>query len=100
MIQPGGETVIWGADFAVDGQAKGKLVRVKVDGNVNNTFTFCSCLLTVSSVALQTDGKLIVAGSLNNQANLVTINADGSNDTTFNNAVGGFESSSAELEPT
>ncbi len=79
---------------------KERVVRENVDRSVDNTFTFCSRLPTVSRVALQTDGKLIVAGSSNNQVKLVTINADGSNDSTLNDAVGGFESSSAELEPT
>ena len=97
LVQPDGKTVIWGADFAVDGQAKGKVLRLNVDGSLDNTFTFCSCLPSVNSVALQPDGKLVVAGSLNSQAKLIRINTNGSNDPTFNNEIVGLNSSSSEF---
>ncbi|HEX6125868.1 MAG TPA: FG-GAP-like repeat-containing protein [Pyrinomonadaceae bacterium] len=83
VAQPDGKVVIWGGNFVVDGQAKGHIARLNNDGTVDNTFSYCSCLLTsVTNVAIQADGKLLVAGAVG-RAKIVRLNADGSHDPSF-----------------
>ncbi|HMJ09144.1 MAG TPA: FG-GAP-like repeat-containing protein, partial [Pyrinomonadaceae bacterium] len=86
LVQPDGKAVIWGANFAVDGQMKGQIARLNADGTLDNTFSYCGCLIAgFSSVALQPDGKFLVAGrGSNNEAKIVRLNPDGSPDGSFN----------------
>jgi len=88
IVQTDGRTIIWGANFAVDAQAKGQIARLNVDGSVDTSFAYCGCLLGgVTNVGLQPDGKLIVAGtSLSSQSKVVRLNTDGSQDLSFNSA--------------
>jgi len=82
LIQPDDKLVIWGRAYVVDDRAKGTIARLNPDGTVDNTFNYCACLLrTVVNVALQPDGKFLVAGEDKAlQASVVRMNADGSPD--------------------
>ncbi len=81
LVQPDGKLVLWGGNLVVDGYAKGQIARLNVDGSVDNTFTYCGCLLdSVSNVAVQSDGKLLVAGSYFGQAKIVRLNNNGTQD--------------------
>src|SRR4051812_17540226 len=62
LVQPDGKVVIWRGNFAVDGLAKGEIVRLNVDGTVDNTYTYCNCV-PVGEVGIQQDGKLLVASN-------------------------------------
>jgi len=99
--QTDGKALIWGANFAVDGVAKGQIARLNTDGSVDNTFGYCGCLLdSISSIMLQPDGKLLVGGTGTNLlAKIVRLNTDGSQDGTFNSVFSGssFQYSSAEV---
>ncbi len=84
VVQPDGKPVIWGGNFAVDGRAKGQIARLNVDGTVDNAFTYCGCLLdSLTSVLVQPDGKLLLAGSSGVVAKVARLNADGSLDSSF-----------------
>ena len=89
-VQPDGKVLVAGLFTEFNQNSHGRLVRLNVDGTVDNTFNdggsgFNS---VVNAIALQPDGKLIVAGSFTeyNQANanfLVRLNPDGTRDTGF-----------------
>ena len=89
-VQPDGKVLVAGLFTEFNQNSHGRLVRLNVDGTVDNTFNdggsgFNS---VVNAIALQPDGKLIVAGSFTeyNPANanfLVRLNPDGTRDTGF-----------------
>jgi uncharacterized delta-60 repeat protein len=84
LAQPDGKVVLWGGNLAVDGYAKGHVARLNTDGTVDNSFNYCSCLLaSVSNVAIQADGKLLVAGVADGRARIVRLNPDGGHDNSF-----------------
>lgn len=104
LVQPDGKVVIWGTNYlgtnyAVDGQGKGMLARLNVDGSVDNTFNFCNCIPTIYGVGLQADGRFIVAGSgANGQSRVVRLNSDGSQDPTFATSLSGFQGSQSDFQ--
>jgi uncharacterized delta-60 repeat protein len=87
LVQPDGKLVIWGGNFAVDGVAKGEVARLNIDGTVDNSFTYCNCIDNITNVAVQPDGRLLVAGSMSgtgtNNAKVVRLNPNGSQDNSF-----------------
>ena len=83
-VGPDGKPVIWGGNIVVDGFAKGRVARLNVDGSVDNTFNYCNCLLDeLTNAEVQTDGKVLIAGSRTGQARVYRLNLDGSEDVTF-----------------
>jgi uncharacterized delta-60 repeat protein len=84
VAQPDGKVIIFGGNLAVDGVAKGFVARLNVDGTVDNTFSYCGCLLDfISNVLVQADGKVLLAGNQNSRAKVVRLNSDGSLDPSF-----------------
>jgi uncharacterized delta-60 repeat protein len=84
VAQPDGKVIIFGGNLAVDGVAKGYVARLNVDGTVDNTFSYCGCLLDyVSNVRVQADGKILLSGNLNSRAKVVRLNSDGTVDPSF-----------------
>ncbi|MBK8040216.1 MAG: choice-of-anchor D domain-containing protein [Verrucomicrobiaceae bacterium] len=90
ILQPDGKILVCGtssSDFA--------LVRLNADGTLDTSFDGDGKVITpvlastdtASAITLQTDGKILVAGSASNGSNndfaVVRYNADGSLDTTF-----------------
>jgi len=86
IVQPDDKVIVWGTALAANGQAKGQIVRLNVDGTIDPTFNYCGChLIGVANVLLQADGKLLVAGGdSNNKAKMVRLNPDGSLDASYN----------------
>lgn len=101
IVQADGKNVIWGANFVVDGQAKGNVVRLNVDGTVDSGFSYCGCLLaSVTNALQQADGKLLLAGTDNGQLpRVVRLNADGTSDNSYQNGLAGqgFQNATAQI---
>ena len=101
-VQPDGKIVIGGLFATVNSQARGHIARLNADGTVEATGTFNSGTGTaggtggtgvVNSVAVQADGKILIAGdftTLNGVTNnrIARLNADGTVDSAFTTAVG------------
>ena len=89
-IQPDGKIVVAGfvgqsGSFPPNGTA---LVRYNADGSLDNTFSgngivSDAILTTVNAVAIQADGRILVAGKDDDQFALARFTADGVLDTTF-----------------
>ncbi|MET0753189.1 MAG: FG-GAP-like repeat-containing protein [Pyrinomonadaceae bacterium] len=81
--QPDGKYIIAGLFTVVNGIPKTNIARLNPDGSVDTTFH--STVFTVNSplakVALQADGKILVAGSF--IPGIVRLNSDGTRDTSF-----------------
>ena len=88
-VQPDGKIVIGGNFTVYNGVTVNRIVRVNVDGSVDQTFATGSAMNNaVESLALQADGKVLVGGGFTtfNGATvnrLVRLNTDGTLDTTF-----------------
>lgn len=80
-LQPDGRIIAAGAFSSLDGSPCGPIVRLNADGSIDPAFTAPLSLAgtQVSRVALQTDGKLMVAG----QTGLLRLLANGSTDGGF-----------------
>ena len=83
-----GKVVIGGTFADVNGSARSRVTRLLADGTVDPGFTPPTnppLSGTVQAVAVQPDGKVLVAGLFNHQSrlNLIRLNADGSFDGTF-----------------
>jgi uncharacterized delta-60 repeat protein len=102
LVQPDGKILVGGDFSTVAGQPRNNLARLNPDGTLDNTFNPIAAYNVnhISSFALQTDGKIVVAGVFTQitdpmvQKNIVRINADGSMDLSFNSPArgsGGFQ---------
>ncbi len=92
IVQPDGKVIIWGANIAASGLAKGPIARLNIDGSVDTSFTYCGCqgLLSVVSVALQSDGKLLISGTSEGWlAQVSRANSDGSPDNSYSRVFNG-----------
>jgi len=90
-IQPDGKILVGGSFWTYKGLAvPARLVRLNADGTLDATFGVASGFDgTVNSIALQPDGKMIVAGFFSNangvpRAGITRLNSDGTTDATFN----------------
>ncbi|MFH6942605.1 HYR domain-containing protein [Flavobacterium sp. FlaQc-50] len=85
VTQPDGKIIIKGAAVFRSKRTNG-LVRINPDGSLDPTFVYNEDItrFTVKSIALQSDGKLLVGGNDNvEQSRVIRLNADGSKDTSF-----------------
>jgi uncharacterized delta-60 repeat protein len=95
-IQSDGKLVIGGAFFAFNGATANRIVRLNSDGTMDTTFTTNTGTAfdgTVNSIAIQSDGKLVIVGffSTFNGAtvnSIVRLNSDGTRDTVFTTNTG------------
>lgn len=89
VIQSDGKIVIGGYFTTFAGVTKNYIVRLNTNGSLDNTFqTGTGANSAVFSLALQSDGKIVVAGqfySFNSVAkgSIARLNADGSMDNSF-----------------
>jgi uncharacterized delta-60 repeat protein len=90
VLQPDGKIVAGGAFTGVNGINQISLARLNADGSRDTTFVSPfvtgSTQTTIFALALQTDGKILVGGTLvtpGGTKTLVRVNADGSLDTSF-----------------
>ncbi len=91
VLQPDGKILIGGKFISIDGVPRSGIARLNTDGSVDTNFNPSSGITpggNVQSVALQTDGKVLIGGSFTtfngvSRNNLARINTDGSLDTTL-----------------
>jgi uncharacterized delta-60 repeat protein len=91
VVQPDGKIIVGGLFQTIAGQSQTNLARVDENGVFDNTFHPVVAGATfpqIYSIALQTDGKMLVGGlftTLNGMSRMRAgrLNADGSTDTSF-----------------
>ncbi|WP_028980866.1 T9SS type A sorting domain-containing protein [Sporocytophaga myxococcoides] len=94
-LQPDGKIILGGSFTKYKGISKNYLVRINSDGTIDNTFAMGSGadVVGIRCVALQNDGRIIIGGEFNTfngnlEKYLSRLNADGTDDPTFNFEVG------------
>lgn len=97
VSQPDGKIlVIYKTYGYVVGGDSYNVVRINPDNSIDTGFTTAAFDKEVKSVALQSDGKIIVVGAFNIHNNVATnyiirLNIDGTRDTTFNAGTFAFQ---------
>ena len=93
-IQSDGKILVAGNFFLINNMPCSALVRLNANGSIDNSFQYIGN--TVKSIALQTDGKIVIGGEfsfhINNhlQRNVARLNSDGTYDDTFDFGLEGF----------
>jgi uncharacterized delta-60 repeat protein len=95
-MQSDGKIIITGEFTSYNGTARNRIARVNTDGTLDATFnpgTGMPAGNTVYAVAIQSDGKIIIGGTINSyngtiRRNILRVNTDGSLDAPFT-ATGG-----------
>ena len=93
-VQPDGKVVLAGDFTMFNGAARNGIVRLNADGSLDATFfAGAGANAPVWALALQPDGKILLAGEFTSihgvtRSHIARLNADGSLDTSFNTAVG------------
>lgn len=94
LLQPDGKLVIGGSFTDYNGTARTRIARINTDGSVDNTFDpGTGTNLLILSMALNSDGKIIIGGLFTDYNGtpvnrLAKINTDGSIDALFDAATG------------
>jgi uncharacterized delta-60 repeat protein len=95
LLQADGKIIVGGSFTTFNGSSAGKLIRLNTDGSRDNSFDTAIAASTgiVYSIALQSDGNVIIVGSFtkynNTTANKITrILPNGNLDTTFATGTG------------
>lgn len=92
-IQPDGKVIICGMFDMYGAHSRPGIARINADGTIDTTFNpgtgIGNDLSFVRDVAVQSDGKIIIAGNFNSYNDypvpqIARLNPDGSLDTTFN----------------
>jgi uncharacterized delta-60 repeat protein len=99
-VQSDGKILVGGSFRGLNGATRNYLVRLNADGTDSAlaTTNYVGLNATVYSVAVQSDGKIVVGGEFTTltgllRNRLVRLNADGTEDTDFNTNLGdGFNS--------
>jgi uncharacterized delta-60 repeat protein len=96
-IQSDGK-IIAGGDFtSYNGTSSNRIARLNPDGSIDNTFNIGTGFDSyISSIAIQSDGKIIIGGTFDiyngiTRYNIIRINSDGSIDNTFDIGTGFFQ---------
>jgi uncharacterized delta-60 repeat protein len=95
-IQPDGKIICGGSFLSFNGVSLNRIVRLNSDGTRDTTFTTNTGTAfgsTVRSIAIQSDGKLVIGGdftSFNGATvnRIVRLNSDGTRDATFTTNTG------------
>ncbi|HKP68357.1 MAG TPA: hypothetical protein VJV05_03670 [Pyrinomonadaceae bacterium] len=98
VVQPDGKVLIGGGFTTYNGTPAARIARLNTDGTLDATFNASIGTgpnQSVLRIALQNDGKIILAGdfsSINavNKGRIARLNADGTNDASFDNGGVGF----------
>ncbi|MEJ7701795.1 MAG: delta-60 repeat domain-containing protein [Pyrinomonadaceae bacterium] len=96
VVQSDGKILVGGDIFSYNGTPRRGIARLNADGSLDTNFnpiTPSNTFLTVNTIALQSDGKILIGGtfgSVNGQTrtSIARLNADGSLDTSFNPTFG------------
>lgn len=90
IVQTDGKLVVGGSFTSFNGVSANKIVRLNIDGTIDQSFnTGTGFDSSVSSIAIQSDGKIIVAGIItayNGKSifRIARLNSNGTIDETFN----------------
>ena len=93
-IQSDGKILVGGVFTTFTGSSQNCLIRLNSDGSKDSTFNIGSGFdATTSSIEIQSDGKIILAGYFStyqgsSQNGLIRLNSDGSKDASFNIGTG------------
>ncbi len=93
-LQPNGKILIGGSFTSFNGTPRNRISRLNENGSLDNTFNSgTGSNGIVNSLALQSGGKILIAGDFNSYDGIVRnriarLNSDGSLDTTFNSGNG------------
>jgi uncharacterized delta-60 repeat protein len=96
-IQTDGKILVGGSFTSYNGTTQNRITRLNPDGTRDTSFNigtgFNDINTTPISIAIQTDGKIVVGGSIKSyngttQEYITRINSDGSRDTSFNIGAG------------
>lgn len=105
VIQPDGKIIVGGSFTQLNGQDYPFIARLEANGALDSGFARFGdgSVLKVLAVALQADGKIVVAIEPRNadstQPRLVRLNGDGVIDTTFQNTIDNYQVSSLAIQP-
>jgi uncharacterized delta-60 repeat protein len=96
LLQPDGKILVWSGFLSVNGLSRPYLARLKSDGSLDSIFAPKPNpdTMSVSEVALQADGKLLVAGGFwgfegKSEVYLARLKSDGTLDQAYRGAVNG-----------
>ncbi|WP_345235191.1 T9SS type A sorting domain-containing protein [Hymenobacter saemangeumensis] len=91
LLQPDGKILVAGSFTTFNSQPKALLVRLNANGSLDPSFAFNPApgdFRSLNALAVQADGKILVAGGLTFtgrlSGGLVRLNADGTPDASFN----------------
>ncbi len=93
-VQADGKVLIAGSFTTLNGLTRNRIARLNADGTVDAQFNpGAGANQVISSIALQPDGKVLIAGFFTTVSGLsrnriARLNNDGSLDTTFNSSIG------------
>lgn len=92
-VQPNGRILIGGSFYSFSGTSVQNILRLNTDGSIDSSFTTPAFTVfngrsEIFAIALQADGKILLAGRFSTvggvaRPTLVRLNADGSVDSTF-----------------
>jgi uncharacterized delta-60 repeat protein len=89
IIQPDGKVLIAGSFFTYNNTSLGRIARIDENGLIDNSFNTGSGVNnTVTSMVLQPDGKIIIAGNFTTfngapKSKIARLNSDGTLDASF-----------------
>ena len=93
-VQSDNKIIIGGGFTTFNEATRNRITRLHSNGNIDNSFSIGSgCNDAVQTIALQSDGKIIIGGSFTqyngtNRRHIARLNTDGSLDTSFNIGTG------------
>ena len=93
-IQSDGKILVGGGFTSYNGTTSNNIIRLNSDGSIDNTFSIGNGFNhVVSSIAIQSDGKILVGGNFTSynvtgSNYIIRLNSDGSVDTTFSIGTG------------
>lgn len=84
-IQSDGKILAAGYFTKYNGLSVENIVRLNVDGSVDQTFSSTAVVFRINEIAIQPDGKILIGGSSGNSSvpDLVRLHPDGSIDSSF-----------------
>ncbi|MGB3527597.1 MAG: T9SS type A sorting domain-containing protein [Flavobacteriales bacterium] len=94
VLQPDGKILVIGNFYTFNGVDRNYIARLNADGSLDTSFDPGSgANLFIRSVALQTDGKIVIGGSFTefngvSENRFMRLNADGSKDASFDTGSG------------
>ena len=92
-VQPDGKIIMGGSFTSFDGNTRNRIIRLNSDGTEDTSFysnvgTGFNSSITRDAIKIQPDGKILIGGAFttfngNTRNNLVRLNSDGTEDTSF-----------------